>query len=139
MTCPNCWSKDWVTTNWCRREDGSIFREGFWECTSCGDTVGERRAIADCTEGGVKVYTVVTTKMIAKEMSRYEESACMEMEFVRLGRIKPTTNEAEATKWVTDTFGADQLDNLLEYRFIFDGKPEVERWLSFGVKPEVVQ
>ena len=85
------------------------------------------------------MYTVVTTREIAKEMSRYEESTCMEMEFVRLGRIKPTTNEAEATKWVTDTFGADQLDNLLEYRFTFTGEPETERWLSFGVRPEVVK
>jgi len=88
---------------------------------------------------GCEVYTVVTTKMIAKEMSRYEESTCTETEFVRHGRIKSITDEAEATKWVIDTFGADQLDNLLEYRFVFDGKPEVERWLSFGVRPEAVE
>ena len=85
------------------------------------------------------MYTVVTTKMIAKEMSRYEESACMEMEFVRLGRIAQITDEEYATKWVTDTFGAGQLDNLLEYRYVFEGKPEVERWLSFGVRPEVIR
>ena len=85
------------------------------------------------------MYTVVTTREIAREMSRYEESPCMETEFVRLGRIRPITDEAEATKWVIDTFGADQLDNLLEYRFVFDGKPEVERWLSFGVRPEAVE
>lgn len=84
------------------------------------------------------MYTVVTTRMIAKEMSRYEESTYEETGFVRLGRIKPITDEAEATRRVTDAFGADRLDNLLEYRFVFDGKPEVERWLSFGVRPEVV-
>jgi len=85
------------------------------------------------------VYTVVTTREIAKEMSRYEGSTCTETEFVRLGRIAQITDEEYATKWVTDTFGADQLDNFLEYRFVFEGEPETERWLSFGVRPEVVE
>ena len=82
-------------------------------------------------------YEVVTTKVIAEGVTRYEGATIGEVVFrvCELGSFGFITNEDEAKRIVMVLYGPKAADNLLHYHFKITSKypPKWDCWKCFGV------
>lgn len=82
-------------------------------------------------------YEVVTTKVIAEGVTRYEGATITEAEFQDsgLGTLGGIDNEDDAKRTVTVLYGEEAVGSTLHYRFRITSKypPKWDCWACLGV------